>query len=114
MSRRLISSMESTSISPSSMRYRAPTLTRGVFQIRMLHGLTEKSQCDRLGVDRRILQIAKPVFEVRHAMPHGEVPAELDHLLGIVHRDDLQCALGKELGERSLACTQIGNHHRRQ
>ena len=79
---------------------------------RVVERLAEKSEIDRTGLDRRILDPAEAVFEIRVAVFAGDFGAVFNHLLRIVDRDDLLRPLGEKLGKGALTRAEIGDHER--
>ena len=65
MSGNPIGSIESTSISPSSIRYRAPTLTRGLIHIRTLQVISPR----RIPSRSRLVNVMKRVYVQRCTAP---------------------------------------------
>ncbi len=58
--------------------------------------LAEERQVDGGVGDRHCFQIPAAIFEVREALPGGEFPAVVHHLLGAIDRDHLPGALRQQ------------------
>ena len=60
-------------------------------------------------VNRRILDVADPEFQIGQAVLHRQRLAERDHFRGNVHGDHLFRALGQQLGEGAFAGAEVGD-----
>ncbi len=83
---------------------------RALRVFRVVQGLAEDGEIQRLLLDRRILDVAEPVFQIRQAVLDGERLAELDHFRRKIHGDDLFGALGEQLGQGAFAGPEVGDH----
>jgi hypothetical protein len=82
----------------------------GLFGVhRVMQGLAQNSQIHAVLRDRRIFNIAQPVFEIFEIMFSRKFRSELNHLGRIINGDDFPRVPGQQLGERSLARSQIGH-----
>ena len=69
---------------------------------RVMQRLAENGEIDRAFRDRRIFDVAEPVFEIREAVLLRELRAELDHLRRVIDRDDLCARSWREVARASL------------
>ncbi len=64
--------------------------------------------------NRRIFDIAEPIFEIRKAVFFRELRSELDHLRRVIDGDYLARGFGEELRERSFSRPEVGHGQGRQ
>jgi hypothetical protein len=80
----------------------------------MMQRLAENHEVHTAGLDRRVLQVAQPEFEVLEAVLLCLGRAELDDLFRVVHGNHLLAAPGEQFTEQPFPRPQIGDGQRRQ
>src|ERR1043166_3403257 len=74
-----------------------------------MQSLTEQDEIDRVLGNRRLLEIAQPVFEIVDSMLSSELGAEFDHLWRIIDRYDFARVSSQELRKGAFPGAEIGN-----
>ena len=76
--------------------------------------LAQDCKIDAVFSNRRVFNIAKPVFEIIESVFLRQLRAELDHLRRIIDRNDFAGAARQQLRKSSLTRAKIDNHLRRE
>ena len=74
----------------------------------VMQRLAQNRKIDTVVCDRRIFNVAKPVFEIFEAVFFCELGPELDHLRRIINCDNLASVFRKQLRKGPFARAQIG------
>ena len=82
---------------------------RGLRMLGVMECLTKNREVHRLVGERDGLDIAQPVSEIEEAVFLREFGADFDHARGIVDTPDGAGAMGEELGNQTLAGTEVGD-----
>ena len=89
-------------------------LDRGVRLGGVVQRLAQDDEVHARRFDGRIFQVAQAELEVLEPVLLRLLRAELDHLLRVVHGDDLGAAAREQLAQEPFAGTEIGHDDRRQ
>ena len=82
---------------------------RGLWMLSVMQCLTKNREVDRLVGERDGLDIAQPVSEIEETVFLREFGADFHHARGIVDTPDGAGAMGEELGNQTLAGTEVGD-----
>jgi hypothetical protein len=75
----------------------------------VMQGLAQNCEIDTVFRNRRIFNVAEPVFEVLEAVLFCELRSEFDHLRRIIDGDDFARVFSEQLRKRPFAGPQVGN-----
>ena len=82
--------------------------------LRVMQCLAQNHEVNAAGINRRVLQIAQPEFQIFQPVLLRLRRAERDNLFRIVHGDDLLAAPRQQFAQQTFARTKIGHDQRRQ
>src|SRR5271170_8039437 len=80
----------------------------------MVQRLAQNHEVNAVRVNRRVLQIAEPEFQIFQAVLFRLGRAERDDFFRVVHGDDFFRAARKQFAQQAFARAQIGDDERRQ
>ena len=71
-------------------------------------------QINTVWLDRGVLEVAQPEFEIFQAVLFGLGRAEGDNFFRVIHRNDPFGPAGQQFAQQTFTGAQIGHHQRRQ